>query len=180
MGCICSKGAKEKKTAEEYDKGSELGKTASVQLVAPSSQKRENFLVEVNGFDGSVRRLPRTTSKASHGGSVHRKPKEDDSKTIVVEGPSSVNHQTWNTVDFGSSGAGKRQMTRIVSVVNGVAAGADPNEVAGWPSWLTSVAGDAIKGWSPRTAESFEKLDKVIGYWFLLCFFSLLCFAPSD
>ena len=33
---------------------------------------------------------------------------------------------------------------------------------AGWPSWLSSVAGEAVKGWIPRRADSFEKLDKVM------------------
>lgn len=32
---------------------------------------------------------------------------------------------------------------------------------AGWPLWLAAVAGEAIKGWLPRRADSFEKLDKV-------------------
>lgn len=32
---------------------------------------------------------------------------------------------------------------------------------AGWPAWLSAVAGDAIRGWIPRHAASFEKLDKV-------------------
>lgn len=32
---------------------------------------------------------------------------------------------------------------------------------AGWPSWLAAVAGEAIRGWVPRRADSFEKLDKV-------------------
>lgn len=32
---------------------------------------------------------------------------------------------------------------------------------AGWPSWLTSVAGEAIQGWIPRRADSFEKLEKI-------------------
>ncbi|MBA0647122.1 hypothetical protein Goklo_015031 [Gossypium klotzschianum] len=32
---------------------------------------------------------------------------------------------------------------------------------AGWPSWLASVAGEAIDGWLPRRVESFEMLDKV-------------------
>lgn len=32
---------------------------------------------------------------------------------------------------------------------------------AGWPSWLALVAGEAIKGWIPRKADSFEKLDKI-------------------
>ncbi|KAG8099464.1 hypothetical protein GUJ93_ZPchr0013g36728 [Zizania palustris] len=32
---------------------------------------------------------------------------------------------------------------------------------AGWPPWLTAVAGEAIQGWIPRKADSFEKLEKV-------------------
>ncbi|PIA35270.1 hypothetical protein AQUCO_03600144v1 [Aquilegia coerulea] len=32
---------------------------------------------------------------------------------------------------------------------------------AGWPSWLAAVAGEAIRGWIPRRADSFEKLDKI-------------------
>ncbi|CAA0815979.1 Protein kinase superfamily protein [Striga hermonthica] len=32
---------------------------------------------------------------------------------------------------------------------------------AGWPHWLAAVAGEAIKGWVPRRADSFEKLDKI-------------------
>ncbi|KAG9459791.1 hypothetical protein H6P81_004299 [Aristolochia fimbriata] len=32
---------------------------------------------------------------------------------------------------------------------------------AGWPSWLSAVAGEAIKGWTPRRADTFEKLDKI-------------------
>ncbi|KAL3714989.1 hypothetical protein ACJRO7_006833 [Eucalyptus globulus] len=32
---------------------------------------------------------------------------------------------------------------------------------AGWPVWLSAVAGEAIKGWLPRRADTFEKLDKI-------------------
>ncbi|KAH1032685.1 hypothetical protein J1N35_044859 [Gossypium stocksii] len=32
---------------------------------------------------------------------------------------------------------------------------------AGWPAWLAAVAGEAIQGWIPRRADSFEKLDKI-------------------
>eukprot|EP00252_Welwitschia_mirabilis_P018751 TRINITY_DN4185_c0_g3_i1.p1 TRINITY_DN4185_c0_g3~~TRINITY_DN4185_c0_g3_i1.p1 ORF type:complete len:848 (-),score=172.28 TRINITY_DN4185_c0_g3_i1:527-3070(-) len=32
---------------------------------------------------------------------------------------------------------------------------------AGWPVWLTAVAGEAIKGWIPRRADSFERLNKI-------------------
>ncbi|KAK1389310.1 putative serine/threonine-protein kinase [Heracleum sosnowskyi] len=32
---------------------------------------------------------------------------------------------------------------------------------AGWPSWLTEVAGEALKGWIPRRLDSFENLVKI-------------------
>ena len=32
---------------------------------------------------------------------------------------------------------------------------------AGWPPWFTSVAGEAIQGWVPLKADSYERLDKV-------------------
>ncbi|KAJ3683757.1 hypothetical protein LUZ60_013984 [Juncus effusus] len=32
---------------------------------------------------------------------------------------------------------------------------------AGWPPWLAAVAGEAINGWKPRRADSFEKIDKI-------------------
>ncbi|XP_068664634.1 probable serine/threonine-protein kinase At1g54610 [Aristolochia californica] len=33
--------------------------------------------------------------------------------------------------------------------------------VVGWPTWLLAVAGEAIEGWTPRRADTFEKLDKI-------------------
>ncbi|KAK1302981.1 putative serine/threonine-protein kinase [Acorus calamus] len=32
---------------------------------------------------------------------------------------------------------------------------------AGWPAWLAEHAGEAIRGWVPRRADSFERLDKI-------------------
>ncbi|KAK3005458.1 hypothetical protein RJ639_016329 [Escallonia herrerae] len=32
---------------------------------------------------------------------------------------------------------------------------------AGWPAWLAAAASEAIKGWVPRRADTFEKLDKI-------------------
>ncbi|KXG23797.1 probable serine/threonine-protein kinase At1g54610 [Sorghum bicolor] len=32
---------------------------------------------------------------------------------------------------------------------------------AGWPSWLSAVAAEAVHGWVPLRADSFEKLEKV-------------------
>ncbi|KAK9060700.1 hypothetical protein SSX86_021406 [Deinandra increscens subsp. villosa] len=35
------------------------------------------------------------------------------------------------------------------------------NSAPTWPAWLFAVAGDAIKDWTPRRANSFEKLNKI-------------------
>ncbi|OVA08822.1 Protein kinase domain [Macleaya cordata] len=32
---------------------------------------------------------------------------------------------------------------------------------AGWPDWLSAAAGEAIQGWVPLRADSFEKLEKI-------------------
>lgn len=47
---------------------------------------------------------------------------------------------------------------RIRDVPNGVQG---EHVSSGWPRWLTEVAAEAVRGWQPRRAESFEKLDKV-------------------
>lgn len=33
---------------------------------------------------------------------------------------------------------------------------------AGWPSWLSSVAGEVVEGWLPLRSDTFERLEKVI------------------
>ncbi|XP_010553751.1 PREDICTED: probable serine/threonine-protein kinase At1g54610 [Tarenaya hassleriana] len=32
---------------------------------------------------------------------------------------------------------------------------------AGWPSWLSDACGEALNGWIPRKADTFEKIDKI-------------------
>ncbi|KAJ9185904.1 hypothetical protein P3X46_005480 [Hevea brasiliensis] len=32
---------------------------------------------------------------------------------------------------------------------------------AGWPLWLSAVCGEALNGWIPRQADTFEKIDKI-------------------
>ncbi|KAK9674457.1 hypothetical protein RND81_12G233900 [Saponaria officinalis] len=57
----------------------------------------------------------------------------------------------------------EKTLVRVDSPVVGVVPKAVEGEqvAAGWPTWLAAVAGDAIKGWVPRRADSFEKLDKI-------------------
>ncbi|XP_047176250.1 probable serine/threonine-protein kinase At1g54610 [Vigna umbellata] len=51
------------------------------------------------------------------------------------------------------------KMSRLYSITRGERG---VQVLAGWPSWLSAVAGEAISGWIPRRADSFEKLDKAI------------------
>lgn len=60
----------------------------------------------------------------------------------------------------------KREKTECVATqhpgMGSIPKAAEGEQVAaGWPSWLAAVAGEAIKGWIPRRADSFEKLDKI-------------------
>ncbi|KAL6597726.1 hypothetical protein ACP70R_046531 [Stipagrostis hirtigluma subsp. patula] len=41
------------------------------------------------------------------------------------------------------------------------AAAAAEQLAAGWPPWLVAVAGEALRGWTPRRADTFEKLNKI-------------------
>ncbi|KAL2472824.1 Protein kinase superfamily protein [Forsythia ovata] len=61
----------------------------------------------------------------------------------------------------------KTEKAEYISVVHHPGMGMIPRATegeqvsAGWPPWLAAVAGEAIRGWVPRRADSFEKLDKI-------------------
>lgn len=59
----------------------------------------------------------------------------------------------------------KRERTEFIAQhpgMGGIAKAMEAEQVAaGWPAWLAAVAGEAIRGWVPRRADSFEKLDKI-------------------
>ena len=50
---------------------------------------------------------------------------------------------------------------------------------AGWPPWLSVVAGEAINGMVPRRADSFEKIVKVRKFlpFFFFCFSKFFSFS---
>lgn len=41
---------------------------------------------------------------------------------------------------------------------------------AGWPAWLSAVAGEAIHGWVPLKADSYEKLEKVLVFLYIYAY----------
>lgn len=153
MGCICSKGTEEEDgKINDNARQPEVDKS-SVQLVAPIPSKKEEVVVDVSiRKDGSVRPV----SKANVG-SANVPLEEPETKAKVVDKPTKSNHGRSATMDFGSR-IDKQNTNRIISMPHG---SEGELMVAGWPQWLTAAAGEAIKGWLPRRADSFEKLDKV-------------------
>ncbi|KAK4424439.1 putative serine/threonine-protein kinase [Sesamum alatum] len=152
MGCVCSKGGSDEGKVKK-EKGL---KKSSKKLVA--SSRKEEVVVEVdNGGNDATARLISTENAEKSAGSTPAAWEEGDRKPMVFEKPEVPQMQKRATLEPGKQG-GQPQMCRVFSVRNGVDGA---QVVAGWPSWLTSVAGEAIKGWIPRKADSFEKLDKI-------------------
>ncbi|XP_047173540.1 probable serine/threonine-protein kinase At1g54610 [Vigna umbellata] len=150
MGCICSKENKDK--VDEYEKEKEREKESnksSVQLVAPSVSTAQSD--STRGTDGSVPLIVDTSTQAIRG-------------SVVVTAEDKSNHsdatqgQQKRRVTV-SCGVDDRMpmMSRILSVQHIAGEQVD----SGWPIWLSSVAAEAIKGWVPRRADSFEKLGQV-------------------
>ncbi|KAL7227973.1 hypothetical protein ACSBR1_022780 [Camellia fascicularis] len=158
MGCICSKGSNEveNENENEKEKEKELNKP-SVQVFAPS--KREKIVVGNGSYAESVGHTISKPVLQPSMGSVPGKNDEDKKKNRIVERPTSGNHQRRATMDgVAVNGGQATTMSRIISMPR---ATEGEQIVAGWPSWLTSVAGEAIQGWVPRSADSFERLKKI-------------------
>ncbi|THF95767.1 probable serine/threonine-protein kinase At1g09600 isoform X2 [Camellia sinensis] len=166
MGGLCSKGStvndyvvaneNENENEKEKEEGKKKLNQPSVQVTPPSKQEEIVVGVVKGGCDESVQTISKPVLQASIS-SVPSTKDEEEKKTKVVERPTS-DHQRRATMDEVVNGGGKATMTRIISTPHGAEG---EQIVAGWPSWLTSVAGEAIHGWLPRSADSFEKLNKI-------------------
>ncbi|KAL9388178.1 hypothetical protein Peur_021302 [Populus x canadensis] len=150
MGCICSKVSRATKYLERRVKRKETTKPAR------RLSKSDEVVVEVDGnANGSTASL------------ISDQPGNDNAESTPVsydEGEKKAKIEQVNN---------HQRITSIVSMSNGERGA---QVVAGWPSWLTSVAGEAINGWVPRRADSFEKLDKVEQLHKIF----KLCGSPSD
>lgn len=167
MGCICSKGGTvdefvDNNEKEKKEKEKELNKD-SVQLVAPSTG--EEFVMGPGGGSvhgragGSVHPVPKS-ALPSNVGSAPINAMEGEKKAMTVDRHAQTSHQRRLTLDM-EDDVGPSPKSRIVSMPNGARG---EQIVAGWPSWLSSVAGEAIQGWVPLRPDSYEKLDKVSSY----------------
>lgn len=167
MGCLCSKG---NAPGYEIDSSSntkpDTNCSSSVQLVAPTPSLTDDLIVIGNGGKLDENAMKVLTSNMS---CVSVQFEDGDKKTMIFERPAK-GHQRCHTMQVGR-GEGK-PLNRIDSVLNG---SGGPESAAGWPNWLASVAGEAIKGWLPRRADSFEKLEKVSSCSLLSFHFMCIC-----
>ncbi|KAK4490011.1 hypothetical protein RD792_000665 [Penstemon davidsonii] len=150
MGCICSKGSNADDYVVENEK--EVNKVL-VQVIAPLQREEVKLGVVNSNPEGSLHSKSKTTLESNH---VPTARIEDNGKTRVIERPKN-GHKRCSTMDLGRVNGMQQTMSMIPRPH-----GAKGEQVAaGWPSWLASVAGEAIQGWTPRCADSYEKLSKI-------------------
>ncbi|KAJ7967977.1 Serine/threonine protein kinase [Quillaja saponaria] len=157
MGCICSKGFFSRKhVADNHvnDKDNNSSKRLAIGV------RGEEAVVETDGAgNDATARLITNPPKEGNAGSTPISSDEGEKKAETTGKPTKPQVQSCSSMDVGAVGGhGQPTISGITSVTRGERGA---QVVAGWPSWLTTVAGEAISGWVPRTADSFEKLDKI-------------------
>ncbi|THU44008.1 hypothetical protein C4D60_Mb02t02840 [Musa balbisiana] len=172
MGCVSSKGTNEDDDVQFQRPRPKTSKKSLKRLVS-SSRREEAGVTDTDasvGNDGSTARLISKTrdnmvpSPPSLVGDAGKKLLPEVERTGKGAG-----HQRRATVDARANGVEPTSMVIGAGTVEGnskvishVPNGFKLEHVAaGWPSWLTNVAGEAVKGWLPRRADSFEKLHKI-------------------
>ncbi|KAL0384639.1 UNVERIFIED_CONTAM: putative serine/threonine-protein kinase [Sesamum radiatum] len=151
MGCICSKDWKN----EQKAKKSRRPRKSSKRLVA--SLQKEGLVVQVDKGANEATTLPVPTEHAAKSaGSPPASCEEGDKQPTVFERPAARELKRWATMETALPG-GKCQMSGELCAGKGIGGAHNPV----WPVWLTAVAGEAIKGLTPRKLESFERLEKI-------------------
>lgn len=164
MGCICSKGIPANDyVAENHSKERHLKSNRSSRHGA-SLRKEESVLHSDGGQSDAMARLILNQHGEENAGSTSE---SDDAEKATPIGKAAsakpLRQEQRPSMEDGEKRVGvhnnnNNATPRIIGVVIGEKGAL---VIAGWPSWLTSVAGEAINGWVPRKADSFQKLDKV-------------------
>ncbi|XP_012572679.1 probable serine/threonine-protein kinase At1g54610 isoform X2 [Cicer arietinum] len=144
MGCICSKGSAVEDSNESNSKKFQSNSTRPSEL----NVLRLNSSKRVEGGRVKDLSLDRGDAKA---------------KASLIEKKSNGSMKLYDD----QNGRKKKIEKAELTVIDHPGFGSVPKAIegeqvaAGWPSWLSSVAGDAIKGWIPRSANTFERLHKI-------------------
>ncbi|PKU60850.1 probable serine/threonine-protein kinase At1g54610 [Dendrobium catenatum] len=174
MGCFCSKGIEGEKLVHGRRK-------KPLKRLAASSEKEDTVVTAVGvslgteSIDrGRERLIPEPEENGINpyplllgNGTVKDATTFEKSKKVAVQ-------ERWDSRDGWAEQVGlvsvgdeagdnqqqKQQQQNLVipSVKNGTIA---EHVAAGWPFWLTKVAGEAVKGWLPRKLDSFINMEKI-------------------
>ncbi|CAN8241274.1 unnamed protein product, partial [Cochlearia groenlandica] len=153
MGCICSKGVR---TNDDYIDETNHVSITKDNLKASKKQSCSDESVVNRNEEATLRLIPSSDTK-NNVFSDEEEEEEEEEKKESFEIKSLRKETTLELVD--SVGPLQPRMCRIGSVVSN--GDRTAKVVAGWPSWLVSVAGEALCGWIPRNADSFEKLEMI-------------------
>lgn len=150
MGCMCFKAS----SAIDDSRGeSPRQRLSSKQSDLSSSVINSNSRVASSRRRGEQEHVT-VSGRLKDNSNLHNRP--------VVSGNSGSGRVL--LIDKHTNGVSRSHTTSeyIVAPGGGVPTAVEGEHVAaGWPPWLAAVAGDAIRGWIPRKADSFEKLDKI-------------------
>ncbi|KAL6634567.1 hypothetical protein ACP70R_027238 [Stipagrostis hirtigluma subsp. patula] len=139
---------------------------------APSQSLKQLITIAAKEDDAAVVHavIARTESNAK--AKAAPPPKEKAAPPVVVitslsksysTAGAPTHHRRTTTVDISNhhnaAAAAADHGTQVISSVPQGFSG--EHVIAGWPSWLTSVAGEIVEGWLPRRADTFERLDKI-------------------
>lgn len=145
MGCVSSKGVR---TNDGYMETNHV----SIPKDRTSKKQPSSEETSANGNDATLRLIPNTNHVFSDDD------EEEEKKSFEMKSLESVSQKGTTVELLDNVGPLQPRVSRIASVTNG---DRTAKVIAGWPSWLVSVAGEALSGWLPRCADSFEKLEMV-------------------
>ncbi|EOA39822.1 hypothetical protein CARUB_v10008488mg [Capsella rubella] len=157
MGCNCTKGTRANDHVENNtnvtgrERRSKKPKTMKTSNKKKKSASSSNAGAEERGNnnESTLRFLMPIDAKDNDGAEKKVNLERKSSRSVFQRRPTTL--EVAGTLQ-------QPKMTRICSITNGERGA---QVMAGWPSWLASVAGEAINGWIPRKADSFEKLEKI-------------------
>ncbi|KAL5555112.1 hypothetical protein UlMin_037348 [Ulmus minor] len=147
MGCICSKGVLSNQfVLENHVRKKELKSSKYTKRLEARTR------IDGSGNDATARLIsqPRTEDNAGFAPILAEQGEINEVGNKNLKKSQLVTHSSVSET--------QPSVLRISGVANGERGA---QVVAGWPSWLTAVAGEAISGWVPRKADSFEKLEKI-------------------
>ncbi|XP_057486830.1 protein IMPAIRED IN BABA-INDUCED STERILITY 1-like isoform X1 [Actinidia eriantha] len=137
MGCISSKQVRSPPRPQpDFDSTTT---TVTVRHNGPASAHLDSLFLKRGGF-GELEKIKEEPEKENEEDSVSSRNREPKKSRSTKKGSSEK--KAVFSLRFG-------RYTEAEQIA------------AGWPPWLSAVAGEAVEGWLPLRADLFEKLDKV-------------------